>query len=58
MMSNVFVSGKALAAGLLETPAASVWPLRTNREISASINLRGRGKMTPWILEEKRLRVL
>ena len=33
------VSGKALAAGLLETPAASALPLTRNCEISANINL-------------------
>ncbi len=39
MMSNVFVSGKALAAGLLDSPAASASPLTTNREVSENINL-------------------
>ncbi len=39
MMSNVFVSGKALAAGLLKTSATSASPLTKNREISVSINM-------------------
>jgi hypothetical protein len=37
--TNGCVSGKALAAGLLEIPAASALPLTRNCEISASINL-------------------